>query len=853
MRRRLLVVACLAACWRMGAPAARAQPAGLAACFGGTPESAADGAGRIERLRIDERYLYWGGRRMDLASRAVSPSPGDNNAVSDGRELYDVDGVNELHATDLATGNVRTVVDGRRRIEDYMGLSMLALDVSYVYFGMGEGPMRSRDQAGFYRAARDGTHPPELIAPMPRAPLPFVIADGFVYWAERAGLLRRKLDPGAPAETIAAAGDSSRPRPPLRIAAGRIYYIDGKSIWSRAIDGTGSATEEAALGGEPAEDVVVVPPCLYWASGRSIRRARLHSDPKASQVIADERTYAGNIVSDGHFLYWADVRAGRILRAAPSAGTSVPAARAPVATATARAQSTRALRPEAIAIGSGWGCARVSVRDGTDPIWHCWQAARGSITARKIPWLTGNALQTGPDRVCAVAGTETHCWSRQELTRGGRPAEVPTRPLVGSPNAAASDTITCTSVPKGGDASHGWRCAGDGRTGPKAVDSTAVTDASGVQIALGRWHGCVFTRGGEAFCWGRGDAGQLGFPASDRCGPAGAEIACATEPRPLPLKSPGTLIAGDMYTCAMYQGPLQCWGASRDGLFGTAEACPPELRKAWPTGSGTVAAPAATCSDAPVNVPGFKHAAYGVSAGPRGICAVVQGHVRCAGAIPTPAIDVTMARVSPGDDASACGLSGDTVVCWGERYSPPDDPSKPIEIALDTSAPAGLPVVDFAASGQAAWDGTCNIHFGCERDAPALPACAAHKTGRPWSELLADAKKLQGTTVEVSGRLYVGRAQRGITVTSAGPVQSAPGTCGPGQCCNRESRPIVIAGGADGANEGVQAGDLNCRGDDSRLCCNGPAYGQPVIATGTLTWTYGLWRISPAELCATRR
>jgi hypothetical protein len=851
---RKLALPALISCWLTAASPARAQLAGFAACFGGVPDTATDNTGRIGWLRIDDRYLYWGGRRMDLASRAVSPSNGDREAVSDGRELFDVTGVNELIAIDLATGKVRTVVDGRNRIEDFMGLSMRALDGSYVYFGMGEGPQRSRKDTGFFRVARDGSQPPEMIGPMPRTPMPFLIADGFVYWSARAGLMRRKLDPGAPEETIAAASDSSRPRPPLRVVAGRIYYVDGKSIWSRPVGGGGPATEEAALGSDPVQDVVVVPPCLYWATARSIRRARLQGDPKVSQVIADERSYAGNIVSDGHFLYWADVRAGRILRAAPSARTSVPPAPAPVATP-ARAQSTRPLRPEAIAIGEGWGCARVSVRDGTNPqIWHCWQAARSPIVARKIPWLIGNWLQTSPHRACAVAGAETRCWSWPELQRGQRPAEVPTRQTISSPHAAVSDTITCTSVPRGGDATRGWRCTGDERTGPKAVESAAVMEASTAQIVLGRWHGCMTARGGDTFCWGRDDGGQLGFPATDRCGPAGHEVACATELHPLPFKPPGALAAGDMYTCAMSQGPMQCWGASRDGLFGTAEACPPELRKAWPTGTGTVAAPAATCSAAPVNVPGFKHAGYEASVGPRGICAIVQGHVRCAGAIPTPAINVSRPQVSPGDDASACGLSGDTVVCWGERYSPPDDPSKPVEIALDTSAPAGLPVMDFAAPAAAPWNDSCDVRFGCERDVAALPGCAAHKTGRPWSELIADAKKLQGTMVEVRGRLFVGRrSRRGITVTAAGPVETPPDTCSPGQCCNHEIRPIVIADDPAGVDEGVRAGELDCRGDDSRLCCNGPAYGQPVIATGKLTPSYGSWTIAPAELCAPRR
>src|SRR5262249_44702822 len=203
------------------------------------------------------------------------------------------------------------------------------------------------------------------------------------------------------------------------------------------------ATEEAALGSEPVRSLVVVPPCRYFATGRAIRRARLQGDPKVSQLIADERSYAGDIVSDGRFLYWADVRAGRIVRAAPSASTSVPPRPAPL-TAAAPAQVTRPVPAEAIAVGEGWGCARVSVRDGVDHIWECWQApARApegapeaasppAIVARKVPWLIGNWLATGPRRVCAVVGAETRCWPAPAFIRGARPAEVPTRQYTGT-------------------------------------------------------------------------------------------------------------------------------------------------------------------------------------------------------------------------------------------------------------------------------------------------------------------------------------------------------------------------------------------------------------------------------------
>jgi hypothetical protein len=317
------------------------------------------------------------------------------------------------------------------------------------------------------------------------------------------------------------------------------------------------------------------------------------------------------------------------------------------------------------------------------------------------------------------------------------------------------------------------------------------------------------------------------------------------------FKASWTLLPSDMYTCSMTGGPLTCWGASRDGLFGSADACPPGLVKAWPTLTATVPAPAASCSPTPVNVPGFKHASYDTSVGPRGICATVQGHVRCAGAIRTPSGNVGSPRVSPGDDASACGIADDDVVCWGERYSPGDDPTQPVVIALDTSAAAGLPVIDTPPRPDAPWGDACDVHFGCERAVAPLPACAASKTGRPWSALVADVQTLKSTIISVKGRLFVGRrASRGTTVTEQGAMETPPDSCEPGQCCNSERRPVVVADDGAGAREGLLLDELDCRGDDSRLCCNAPAFGQAVVATGKLVWGYSAWKLNAPALCA---
>jgi hypothetical protein len=54
-----------------------------------------------------------------------------------------------------------------------------------------------------------------------------------------------------------------------------------------------------------------------------------------------------------------------------------------------------------------------------------------------------------------------------------------------------------------------------------------------------------------------------------------------------------------------------------------------------------------------------------------------------------------------------------------------------------------------------------------------------------------------------------------------------------------------------GAEEKLALATFECAGDDSRVCCNAPALGQPVIATGVLERTRrGTWQLASPEICA---
>jgi hypothetical protein len=390
-----------------------------------------------------------------------------------------------------------------------------------------------------------------------------------------------------------------------------------------------------------------------------------------------------------------------------------------------------------VAVGDGWGCAKVFLAEQPDDFrrqasWQCWRSPTSKdrrVHARPVPWLSADgpawvptvhvkrpALPIGPDRLCFLDGMRHRCWAWPDFTCK-RPTDFPeTQALarrVGREFAQllVGGTFTCTLQPVSSERM--LLCSGDDSYGQLAKQ---WQPPPGIRVqwatALGTWHGC--TSGEEIYCWGRGDGGQLGFEPDETCQVGNRRIACSRAIRKTPFRATGNLYAGDMFTCRG-GSELACWGASRDGWFGHAP-CSSELRQSWPVGTGFVPAPRATCSATPVTVPGFEATYSNVSVGPRGACAVVgarvdcvggwpgvyggydelmgcadgnrrfiPGKVHCVGAIPTPSVEVSRVAVSRGVQASACGVAGDQIVCWGEGYSPPGMPNQAVVIAFASS------------------------------------------------------------------------------------------------------------------------------------------------------------------------
>ena len=530
----------------------------------------------------------------------------------------------------------------------------------------------------------------------------------------------------------------------------------------------------------------------------------------------------------------------------------------------APAPSEQPRRLAGFLVGERWGCAAFA--GGTGAAWQCWEAGP-SPHAWSVPWMTEHTLQAMPDGICELArpALTLRCWDRPRrgdsaarerpgswewlnpfhapwdsaYSRGDRVGDV----IVGG-TFACLQTTRCAGVFCRGDDRFG-QLGGSGTPGPDAGQNDPAF-VHGLWPALfpaaGIWHACALASGGRddrrVACWGRGDHGQLGAPAPTSCVVDGATVACARTPvSGIRSDAMAVLRAGDLFTCLTTRKGIECWGATRDAIFGVRGSCPESLRRAWPTLSAPVAAPDAACSDKPVAIAGINDFEPHFLLAPRGLCFHARGGLRCLGAIPL-ARDPRVAQLvmSPGSDASACAVRDNDLVCWGEAYSPPGALDQPVPIAFEPPPPVGETAV-IARGAASSWGRTCLVHSGCTLSPVPIPACAPGVKATVWSEVLSTAASRAGQVVRVRGPLAIGRG-----------IQTLVG-CGEHACCNSASSRIVMG---DASNSLALAG-LGCHGDESFECCNAPAYGQIVVAEGRLVSagpdSSNPWRLEQPRLC----
>lgn len=192
-------------------------------------------------------------------------------------------------------------------------------------------------------------------------------------------------------------------------------------------------------------------------------------------------------------------------------------------------------------------------------------------------------LSAGQSHTCGLtAGGVAYCWGDNGIGQLG----VGTNTGTGTPNpqptaVATAETFvdleagrwfTCGLKSDGSVlcwGSNQWGQIGSetntGGIDPNPVPNQVPASVAFTRLYLGDSHACGLTGGGEAFCWGRNNFGQLGTSLNHLSGNA----------TPTPQAVAGNLIfsslaTGRDHTCGIgATGAVHCWGNNEEGAFGT--------------------------------------------------------------------------------------------------------------------------------------------------------------------------------------------------------------------------------------------------------------------------------------------
>jgi alpha-tubulin suppressor-like RCC1 family protein len=188
---------------------------------------------------------------------------------------------------------------------------------------------------------------------------------------------------------------------------------------------------------------------------------------------------------------------------------------------------------------------------------------------------------------------------------------------------------------------------------PAATSSKAI-----VAISVGEAHACAL-QGGEVWCWGRNDMGQLGDDSFvDRKTPV----------RVVDLSGVAQIAAGRHHTCArLSDGSLRCWGQRQVGQLGDGASL---------VGTTLLNIPK------PTYVANVDESSF-VAAGSAHTCTITSGGTRCFGSndfgelgdgrtqrssVATAVLDVSESKELALGAAHSCARdSAGGVSCWGQN------------------------------------------------------------------------------------------------------------------------------------------------------------------------------------------
>jgi len=242
--------------------------------------------------------------------------------------------------------------------------------------------------------------------------------------------------------------------------------------------------------------------------------------------------------------------------------------------------------------------ARHTCALAADGVAYCWgydgDWALGP--SRFVPRSRPTAVNTGLRFVDIAAGSQhtcgltaqgtLHCWG---ISSWGGGYVLPTE--IAGPTAHLDVTSTfghvCSRTQDAHVACFGLAWAG--QLGPSVAPTEIVSSTAVVvpglteveHVTTGKSHTCAIAAEGAVWCWGSGDAGQLGIgegAGTCQLGPDGEDAPCALEPfRIAGAESYIDIAAGLFHTCGLLSsGEAECWGDDAADQLGVDEGATSE-------------------------------------------------------------------------------------------------------------------------------------------------------------------------------------------------------------------------------------------------------------------------------------
>ena len=314
---------------------------------------------------------------------------------------------------------------------------------------------------------------------------------------------------------------------------------------------------------------------------------------------------------------------------------------------------------------------------------RCWggntsgQLGDGTRTPRSVPvevpvsqGTLFSKLAAGSSHTCAVSSTgRAWCWGSNSSGQLGdgttatrsTPLETTQAGALAFTDVAAGWYFTC-AIASGGD-SWCWGSnengqLGNGSSGTNQSAPVAVSMPTGVtftRVAAGYRHACALTGAGASWCWGYNSSGQLGI------GTSGTD-----QPSPVAVTMPAgvvftDLVASNFGTCALSSSSgVWCWGSI--GTYSTTPALAPVPAS---VGFATVGS-------------GMSHACGITTSGITGCWGSTNRSGQLGDGTTTThtwpvavllPTGLTLSRVT-GGSRHTCGLTADgDVWCWGDNGS----------------------------------------------------------------------------------------------------------------------------------------------------------------------------------------